>query len=1161
MCDVVIGTGEMYHDATDLDLPRLPPFRFARSYSTRNRASSALGVGWKHNWHVELFVDANGIRVEKGSDDPETYERSQCDARQGPLVQVHEAAGRDPRQLVELLYPTRQRTIFGRDWTTAGKWLLAERVDAYGNWTRCRYLAGRVAEVADSQGRRIEFVYNALGLLTTIRVGLRHGQQIVQYHYDAQARLVGVVDPQGHVHRFEYVRNLIVRHVDRVNVSRMFCYDEQDRCVWNWYDAGLEVRRIEYSPDSRLAVVCNSHGARDLYRLNEAGIPEKLVDVLGRQTEWILDGHGAPLCELLPGGIPVQTTTWDPVKRIRRIIDARGSTTTFQSDERGRTTSITNACGHVIRYVYGERGEIVAAVEPGGEHWEYEYDERGRRRRTIDPKGEWVRATYGDDELTMDDLVGISGCYQFDDLGNLLRFRDGLGRETRFEYDGQDRLVRMTEPDRRVTQWQVDGTNRVVSVTDPIGRETRFEWAILGGLQATQYADGSRVRYERDREGYLVRLVDQKGQATEYEYDLALRLTRVTYPDGLQDTYEHDDLDRVVALTDGRGRTAFRYDEAVNPVEIRWPDGSLQTNAYDGMQRLVTMRLEPPPGSGRRVRQSSYTYDHRSRITSAMHDDFVVEYGLDASGYRSVFRDSAGREIRYEVNPRGLVTGLDDGQYRYGFVYNVADELERIVLPNGMEQRLYFDATSRLVRREVVSGTGAILAARDFRYDLADQLIEMVDWRLGRFEYRYDRRGRLTDVIDGAGTVVEHYAYDQAGNLLSSPVYASFGVGPGNRLRQTDQIAYAYDGAGRLVSVEDGGRRWEYQYGYLDELDRVLLNGRVVAEYEYDLCGRRTCKRVGDDDVRFVYHINTLTTFESSREGRWDVVHVPATMAPLAMVHEGRVFFISFDQAGTPTEMWGEDERLVAVITAQAYGTGRQVQWLSGAPFPLPFHFQGQFCDEETGLHYNRFRYYLPGGGRFITRDPLGYVGSFNLYVYPPNPATWIDPLGLACADPIPLRCGTRKQQFSPCEAKAANAKVDQMNKGKRTRCANSSKCRSGKQRDYYEKNCSGAATRSDYDVDHGKEIQQGGPDLCCQNLTPIPARANRSLGSQIKNQMACAAWGAELPKFEMGAPCNDPAYADQCKEDFKPGVKKPGTSPDPENCAERSGAECLPAS
>jgi RHS repeat-associated protein len=58
--------------------------------------------------------------------------------------------------------------------------------------------------------------------------------------------------------------------------------------------------------------------------------------------------------------------------------------------------------------------------------------------------------------------------------------------------------------------------------------------------------------------------------------------------------------------------------------------------------------------------------------------------------------------------------------------------------------------------------------------------------------------------------------------------------------------------------------------------------------------------------------------------------------------------------------------------------------------------FQGQYFDEETGLHYNRFRYYDPDVGRFINQDPIGYLGGANLFRYTPNPTGWVDVSGLS---------------------------------------------------------------------------------------------------------------------------------------------------------------------
>ena len=156
----------------------------------------------------------------------------------------------------------------------------------------------------------------------------------------------------------------------------------------------------------------------------------------------------------------------------------------------------------------------------------------------------------------------------------------------------------------------------------------------------------------------------------------------------------------------------------------------------------------------------------------------------------------------------------------------------------------------------------------------------------------------------------------------------------------------------------------------------------------------------------------------------WEPLRLPTVIeqqgmlsTPLRSTGDIEIYYYHTDQLGTPQEVTNEAGEMVWEGKYKAWGgliieqeeridtremTAAQLQaWekqkRTMPMFHQPIRFQGQYHDIETGLHYNRFRYYDPDVGRFISQDPIGLEGGNNLYQYAPNPVVWIDPLGLAC--------------------------------------------------------------------------------------------------------------------------------------------------------------------
>ena len=116
------------------------------------------------------------------------------------------------------------------------------------------------------------------------------------------------------------------------------------------------------------------------------------------------------------------------------------------------------------------------------------------------------------------------------------------------------------------------------------------------------------------------------------------------------------------------------------------------------------------------------------------------------------------------------------------------------------------------------------------------------------------------------------------------------------------------------------------------------------------------------------------------------------------------IYHYHCNHLGTPQELTNQDGDVIWLSYDRAWGgsfeTIYKPQFIDNFAITenelQPFKFQGQSLDVETGLHYNRFRYYDSDVGMFISRDPIGLLGGVNVFAYAPNPIGWIDPWGLS---------------------------------------------------------------------------------------------------------------------------------------------------------------------
>ncbi|MGP5273620.1 RHS repeat-associated core domain-containing protein [Psychrobacter faecalis] len=153
--------------------------------------------------------------------------------------------------------------------------------------------------------------------------------------------------------------------------------------------------------------------------------------------------------------------------------------------------------------------------------------------------------------------------------------------------------------------------------------------------------------------------------------------------------------------------------------------------------------------------------------------------------------------------------------------------------------------------------------------------------------------------------------------------------------------------------------------------------------------------------ARLVWLKNGLTTAandEPETDEGWYGNNKPITKTGVQLYHYHN------DHLGTPNELTDQQGEVVWFADYEAWGNTAQVVWREQVIDNVkvskdelqPIRFQGQSFDVETGLHYNRFRYFDPDLGMFTSRDPIGLLGGTNVFQYAPNPTGWIDPFGLS---------------------------------------------------------------------------------------------------------------------------------------------------------------------
>jgi RHS repeat-associated protein len=178
-----------------------------------------------------------------------------------------------------------------------------------------------------------------------------------------------------------------------------------------------------------------------------------------------------------------------------------------------------------------------------------------------------------------------------------------------------------------------------------------------------------------------------------------------------------------------------------------------------------------------------------------------------------------------------------------------------------------------------------------------------------------------------------------------------------------------------------------------------------LVSFTYDPIGRRVSKTFDQKTVKFLWDGDKIIHEWNAKEEKPKVyawLFEEGEFTPLAKLTKEKAYSVISDHLGTPNALLDQDGESVWKASFDLYGKARVQEGGLTEEEDCLFRFPGQYEDEETGLYYNRFRYYDPSAGQYTQRDPIGLAGGNpTVYGYVWSTLIQFDPFGLAPTNPI----------------------------------------------------------------------------------------------------------------------------------------------------------------
>ncbi|PTC29101.1 type IV secretion protein Rhs [Pseudomonas aylmerensis] len=1001
-CPVSMVTGEELLTLTDGTLDGVLPFEWSRLYRTSAvEMDDGLGFGWSHSLAHRLAVSGNCV-VWTDHENRITSFPMPTVARPAITNSLAEAAiylGASPDELV---LAQASRFYHFRDG------ILTAISDAYDNRLRiARDLLGRIERLDNGVGRSL-FLRYELGRIVAVDYQIQrakgHGpfewmteHNVVSYAYDDLGRLVSATNAVGESEVYRYDDQHVILERQLAGGASFFWAWERAgkaaRCVRHWASFSQMDTRYAWDDHGQVTVF-NADGSQEVYVHDQRARLVQRIDPDGAEHFRSYDDKGRLTVEQDPLGA-VTAYQYDEAGRLVAVFPGDDEPTSYEHDN--GFVRVVRRGEAAWKYERNDQGDIVRKTDPDGNVTDYSYDKQGQLTGVWFPDNSCHRLVWNERGHLLEEQLPNGGVkrYRYDDLGRQVAREDEHGALTEYQWDSVGRLTRVMLPGGAAREYSYNPYGKITSERDELGHVTRYEYADgLHLISRRINADGSQVKYRYDNVRLLLTEIENEvGETYTLDYHLNGLIQQEVGFDGQRTAYAYDlngNLQEKTEHGDDGSQLVTRYerDHAGRLVRKVLPDASVVDYAYDRQGNLLSV------DDGHWA--LAYEYDAQNRLTAEHQGWGTLRYGYDACGQLQYLRLPDNNRVGFNHAKGGHLSTVElNGEVLTAHLFKAGQEHQR--QQGQLISHYHYDDQQRL-HAHAVSQQQHTLYQRQYDYDKSGNLTRLLDTRKGEHHYHYDPLGRLTRA-DHSQDLQERFGHTPAGTLLMQDRPGP-DIVAGNRLMIQGDRHYDYDAFGNLIRERRGkGHQLvtEYRYDCQHRLIGLTQPNGQTASYRYDPFGRRISKTVEGITTEFFWQGDRLIA-EHHADRHRSYLYEPDSFRPLVLLEgfgpkDTKPYHYQLDHLGTPQELTDPDGAIVWSAHYRAYG---QISRLDKGTIDNPLRFQGQYFDQESGLHYNRHRYYNPDVGRYLTPDPVKLGGGINAYLYAPNPTGWVDPLGLS---------------------------------------------------------------------------------------------------------------------------------------------------------------------